>query len=428
MRRPRLVTTGNLLLFLAAVPLHAQTIDPQVLLDQARLKVSSTVQHAPRYTCMETIERYWYVNRRSVRPGCDTDRPPQINDRDLVRTDRLRLDVAVGSGQEMFSWHGQKSFQTEEIDQLITAGPISSGTYFSFLSSIFLEGVAKIDFRGVKNEAGKQLAAFGYSVPISESKFETRTDSGKDVMGYHGEFFVDRSTGELERLSILTDDMPESAQVCSFNSEARYGTTRLNGAEFQLPINVVMDILHLNREQTRTVTQYRECRQFVGESVLRFDNAPAETARTDPRPARTLPAGLQLQIRITSAMNPTTAWAGDPLQGELAADVFDEHGTVLAPRGTPVEGRLLRVETWVRPAHFYTVALQFRGMRVEGEDYKLDLKSTMEPLSSDREQPPVRRRIQLSNPPISDDPAACRFRLSDRQVNLKGVITYWITN
>jgi hypothetical protein len=37
------------------------------------------------------------------------------------------------------------------------------------------------------------------------------------------------------------------------------------------------------------------------------------------------------------------------------------------------------------------------------------------------------RRIQLDNPPISNDSAACRFRLNDQQANLKGALTHWVT-
>jgi hypothetical protein len=420
-----IVKTLPVLLF--AVSLRAQVINPQALLDEARLNIAATVERAPRYTCMEDIERYWYANRKPVRPGCDTDRPPEISDRNLVRSDRLRLDVAVGSGQEIFSWHGQKTFQTEEIDRLVTAGPVSSGMYFSFLSSVFLEGSAQIDFQGFRTQAGKQVAVFGYSVPRDVSKFETRTASGKEVMGYHGEFTLDVATRELEELRVLTDDMPKSAWVCSFDSTARYGVTLFHGAGFQLPVNVVMNILDVNHQLTRTVTQYRDCHEFLGESVLHFDgSAPARTPSL-PKAVRTLSSGLPVRIRITSRVNPETAWAGDRIEGKLAADVFDEHGMALLPKGTGVVGRLLRLETWVRPAHSYTVALQFEELSLAGEDYRLNLKSVMEPDATNNGQDSIRRRIQLENPPIGDDPAACRFRLTDTGVSLQGVVTYWVT-
>jgi hypothetical protein len=69
-------------------------------------------------------------------------------------------------------------------------------------------------------------------VPIGVSGFETRTESGKEVMGYHGEFAVDPTTKTLKELVILTDDIPESAQVCAFISTTRYETNLLNNVPF----------------------------------------------------------------------------------------------------------------------------------------------------------------------------------------------------
>jgi hypothetical protein len=82
----------------------------------------------------------------------------------------------------------------------------------------------------------------------------------------------------------------------------------------------------------------------------------------------------------------------------------------------------------MRPSHAYTVALQFRELTSAGEDYRLNLKSLPEPVKADLARDSMPRRIQLDNPPISDDPGACRFRLNDNQVRLEGVVTYWVTN
>jgi hypothetical protein len=408
----RPIGANQLVTCLAFLPflLHAQTVDPQTLLDHVRSKVAAAVQRAPRYTCTETIERFWYANRKIVRPGCDSGHPPEIKERNLVRSDRLRLDVAVGSGQEIFTWHGQKNFQTEEIDKLVTAGPVSSGNYFAFLSSIFLDGGAAVDFRGLRQEADKQVAVFGYAVPAEESHFETRTDSGKAVMAYHGDFSVDPATTDLQRLSIITTNMPESAFVCGFSSETNYTVTLLNGKPFLLPAKVVMDLLYQDRERARTVTLYRQCHEFLAESVLSFDESPAKAAPAVPRPVGALPAGLTLHIRIRSEIDLKTAWAGDPVQGELTANVVNSQGELLIPKQTAVQGLLLRVETSHRPSQPYTLALQFQNLSVAGVDFPLHLKSLSQPVSIDP----------------SDDPAACRFRL-DKDAKLKGVVTYWVT-
>jgi hypothetical protein len=305
---------------------------------------------------------------------------------------------------------------------------VSSGSYFSFLSSIFLEGIAKIDFRGLQGDVGKQVAVFGYSVPLRESHFETRTARGKEAMGYNGEFTVDPTKNELRQLDIDTDDMPETALFCAFSSKTRYEVTILNGVAFQLPASVAADILYQSHERARTITQYRECREFSAESVLRFGDVPKQDGRTVSKSIRTLPAGLAVRIRIKTGIDPNTAWTGDPVEGELATDIVDGQGKVLAARGAPAQGILIRLETGVRPSHFYTAALKFRNLSAAGEDYRLNLKSLAEPLSLGTGRDSMPSRIQLDTPPISDDPAACRFRFNDKHIRLKGVVTYWVTN
>ena len=243
-----------------ALSSFAQSVDPQSLLNHVRQQISAIVESAPHYTCTETIERSWHHNQKPESPGCDTDRAPQIGPRTLIETDRLRLDVAVGADQEMFSWHGEKAFQTEKIDSLVSAGPIHSGTYFGFLSSIFLEGAARIDYLGRRAENNQQVAVFQYTMPKSASKFETETDTGPVVLGYHGEFTVDPLSHSLQKFTVIAEDaeVPESARFCSLHLDTRYQLLTLNGAAFRLPTTVEMTLLDRNREIKQTSTTYQD--------------------------------------------------------------------------------------------------------------------------------------------------------------------------
>ena len=401
----------------------AQSGDPQSLLNQLREQISVIVASAPRYTCTEAIERAWYHSQRPESPGCDTDRAPQIGRRTLVETDRLRLDVAVGADQEMFSWHGEKAFQTEKIDALVGEGPIHSGSYFGFLSSIFLEGTAQIDYVGLRAEGSHQVAVFQYTLPMAESKFDTETEMGPVVLGYHGEFTVDPVSHSLQRLTVIAEEreVPESARLCSLHLDTRYEVVNLNGNGFRLPATVEMTLLDRNREIKHTSTKYQDCRQYLAESQLRFDAPPASSAPTTAQPLKELPPGLTVTIRITSDTNPAHSWGGDPVTGELWDDLIDEHGTVLAAKGALVKGRLLRMETFLKPQRSYVAAIQFEQVA----DYSLHLKPTTETDMHGSASMP--RRLQLDNSPGSSDPAECRFRLSDKQASLKGALTHWAT-
>jgi hypothetical protein len=182
-----------------------------------------------------------------------------------------------------------------------------------------------------------------------------------------------------------------------------------------------MTLLDRNREIKHTSTTYQACRQFLAESQLRFDDSPASSALATPHQLKELPPGLKVAIRIMSDTNPANSWGGDPVTGELSDNLTDEHGTVLAAKGTPVKGRLLRMETFFKPQRSYAATIQFDQVA----DYRLHLKSVIKTNAQGSIFMP--RRLQLDNPPISSDPAACRFRLSDKQASLKGALTHWVT-
>ena len=398
----------RLLLALLPLSLVAQTLDPQALLTQVRRDVAARIKHAPRYTCTETIERNWYAP-----------------DQNLVESDRLRLDVAVGSNGEMFSWHGQNSFQTEEIDRLVTSGPVSSGNYFSFLASIFVERVAKIDFVGMRKAGDKQVAVFQYAVPLAKSGFETRTTSGKATIAYHGEFTVDLANRELEELEIVANQLPESASVYRYSSKTHYRVTVLNGAALQVPVRVDMNLFYQNHERAEVIAQYQQCHEFKAESVLRFDTTTTEAESSSAKPTLPLPPGLSVRIRIKSQIDLASAWAGDEVNGELAEDLVDSQGKQIAPVGTAVHGLLVLADTGRRPSS-YTVAVTFRELNVANVNYKLDLKSVL-PLVTEIKESSVPSTVEVDNHRISDDPATCRFRSNRKLVKLKGVVTFWVT-
>ncbi|MDQ2949945.1 MAG: hypothetical protein M3Y27_29080 [Acidobacteriota bacterium] len=424
-----ILTPASVLLAATAIVfapcLHGQAFDPQAFLERVSARVASNVQHMPRYSCEEVVERFWYRSREAG-PGCAAKRSEKIG-LALLRSDRLRLDVAIGSGREMFAWHGDRSFRAGDIDELVRAGPIGSGTFFSFLSNIFAEDRATAEFRGMKDHDGAKSAVFGYDMPVDNSTFQVRTESGKEVVGYDGSFSVDVATGNLRTLEVHSNNLPKDTLICSVDIQVDYSTTRLGHSDLELPDTVVMDIADFNHGRTHTVTSYRQCREFVGESVLRFDdNPPRETARARPRPILAVPAGRSLKIRILSSIHPETAWGGDRIDGVLLTDVEGENGSVLVTKGTPVSGHLLRVERLEPRGYAYNIDLQFDEITSGGINHPFDLKSVMAPFRLDSNGNPLTERLQLYKPD-SGRTRPCRFRINNKSVKLKNVVTYWVT-
>ncbi len=65
--------------------------------------------------------------------------------------------------------------------------------------------------------------------------------------------------------------------------------------------------------------EYSQCREFRGESTLRFDvNEPAaESPIAKPISAEPLPAGMTLRIGLRTPIDDRTSYMGDPVEGVL---------------------------------------------------------------------------------------------------------------
>ncbi|MCU1233151.1 MAG: hypothetical protein JWP63_1118, partial [Candidatus Solibacter sp.] len=137
------------------------------------------------------------------------------------------------------------------------------------------------------------------------------------------------------------------------------------------PKNVGQRFVYPDARETENTTSLANCREFRGESTLTF--SPGETAapgvrRTIARDPPSLPSGLRFTMALNAPIVADTAAAGDPFTGKLVEAARDYGGKVLAPKGTLVEGRLVRVQTFARPSEAVIVlkpeAMLLRGVRV----------------------------------------------------------------
>ena len=118
------------------------TPDPDAVLERARPLILDAIRHLPKYTCTQTVDRYYYRSQtpRAARMSCDDLVALQHrgdNAIKIVATDRLRLDVAVADqGREMYSWAGAVNLSSGRPDQ-IAGGPLGTGPFGSFLVDIF---------------------------------------------------------------------------------------------------------------------------------------------------------------------------------------------------------------------------------------------------------------------------------------------------
>ncbi len=232
-----------------------QAQDPS-LLDKVKARADENLGRLPNYTCTETIER-------SLRYG------PKGR---LRSKDAVHLNVAYVEGQELFGRLGEPRIDQADIGQLVSR-PIGNGQFALFVKSIF-SGQRGI-FGSVVNTKleGKQAFRFDYRIPLARSGFRIQSAAGEAIVGYSGSFWVARDTLDLMRLIISADDLPPQLKMAYDLSIIDYGPVSIGGTRFPLPLRSKWETKDVFGEEARNITTFASCHEFIGESVLKFDDA-----------------------------------------------------------------------------------------------------------------------------------------------------------
>lgn len=352
--------------------------DPVAVLMRVRDRVMAHAEQIPNHTCVETIARDVYEQVATTPPrSCDEllGRRKRAGAGTLVKlttTDRLRLDVAVADGREIYSWAGAGKFEEKEIDELVPSGAISTGPFASTLLGIFETRDPNFAFEGETSQDGRRLME--YSFTVSQEESHSRVKAGKVwlVTGYTGTLLVDPATADLVRLTVRTEELPRATSLCEVDSTMEYGMVQLGGEEYLLPKLTRERFIGQDASEAENTVTFANCREFRGESTVHFgENPPAANARRDPV-ALPFAAGLPVTIDMTSTLADGAA-AGDRVEGKLAQPVRDAQQKVLAPAGTLAEGRLMRVETLQGNPGETTIVLRWEMLELNGVKVPISL-------------------------------------------------------
>ncbi len=343
----------TLCVFVLTQAAFAQTNDGLDLLKRVREQVMDSVTRLPQYMCSLKIEREQYAAAPGHARNCDgiTAQHSHGHIGRLEETDRVKLDVAIGDANEMYSWVGEDRFDDRDVFDMVRDGALQNGGYSTFLASIFGGDAPKFTYDGEKQVNGRTLAEFRFQVPHDRSNYVFGNRRNFSVIAaYGGSFLADPTTGDLAQLVIHTVDLPADSGACEATTTLDYGRTRLNESDFLLPRTATLDILQTDASEFQNVTIYSSCHEFQGKSVVSFDEPPADRGSAAPEiklsPVEfTLPAGTAFKLAFTQAIDTATAAAGDRIKAKLAAAIVDPSSkAVLAPAGAEIVARIIRIE------------------------------------------------------------------------------------
>jgi hypothetical protein len=369
--------------------------DAAKLLLNIRKKVVQTVTRLPKYLCTETVDRSTFQPGVEVlNRSCDDLASRRKQTAWKIRkdtADRLRLDVAVSGDSEMFSWAGENHFQDGTLADLVRSGATSTGTFSSFLGSIFGSDAATFTYNGDVDTAGRVLAEFGFRVPLEKSKYLIGNKLRRSVVEYDGTFLVDPKSFDLVQLTIHADHLPADLNACESRTTLDYGSIRINNSEFPIPTNARWRVVNLDGSEFDNRTVFSACHEFLGESTLRFD-VPSDGTRTvvekTARKSLRLPPELPFSLVLTSPIDTATAAAGDLFQAKLTTAIKENHSGILVPKGAAVTGRIISIE------RYYLATFQFLILGVKLET--IEAGSVPQPLDA-RLQSVVKRHKKAMN-------------------------------
>jgi hypothetical protein len=328
--------------------------EPAEVLGRVRHNVEAQVSRSANYSCVETIERNYYLTSPA---GQACSYPPVSSAKPYLR-DRLRLDVAVSQRAEIFSWHGENNFTSASVAEVVRGGPISSGGFVGYLMNVFLEPNIPIAYMGESDHSYN----FRYDVPLADSKYQTLTSKGYARIPFHGSFSADTDTFQLKELAVTGDDFPAASHICFAESRLRYQIAHISGGDSLIPAGSVLTIGdRTSNVFTESRSAYSGCREFKGESTVVFDPSGEPSKAAEPRPAATqkLGAGKLLRITLTTPINDETSFTGDRVEGVVEGPW----------RNATVRGVITELATRYDPTLHYRVKIEFEQMTAGGQVY-----------------------------------------------------------
>jgi hypothetical protein len=201
--------------------------DESALLARAREKVRASIRALPRYTCLEAIDRKYYVPpagkhkphmMTEIRPAiaCSGNRASFLSRASLLpldAEDRVRVEVASAGNGEIHSWPGASRFDTRPFDQLIPFGPLTTGSFGTSLIDVFANPGTQIKFAARTGD----LLEYSFRVPLNVSHCYVKGSHGWQATAFSGSFAID-STAALVRLTFETDPLfrdTKSLPICT---------------------------------------------------------------------------------------------------------------------------------------------------------------------------------------------------------------------
>ncbi len=289
--------------------------------------------------------------------------------------DTIRLEVLTDGHQELYASPGDRSFSARHPMSFAGSGMLSDGVFGQYMREILTSGYISNAYQGEEEIAGRRLARYDYRLPLLWSGQAIRTLEGSGKVGLHGSYWVDPRTYDVVRMELNADSIPPALPIAEWVTNIQYARTVVSHTlTVLLPESAEVRSERFNGEISVNRMEFTHCRTFSAETNVVFDAAAAadQPARFGVSSVddtlRPLPAGLQIAVKLRTRITDDMA-VGQLIDGVVAGDVMAKRKPVIAA-GSPVRGRIRRLERYTDPFPYFVVALEFTEVQAEGIRYR----------------------------------------------------------
>jgi hypothetical protein len=253
----------------------AQSELPPEVLQLSRIKrhMQQRLEQVPNYTCLQTVERLVRVHRAAKFKPLDT----------------VRVEVAQVDGKEMFAWPG-KEFDQANPSAFTNGGVMANGLFSLHARSLFISDVAMFTYAGEEEVEGRKLVRYDYSVPLMRSGYRIVVASQSATVGYHGSFWADAQTLDVDRFRVVAENIPPVLGLLDAGVDIEFQDATIGSTDALLPKRADLMLTGFDGGQRRNIVSFSRCRQYGSDSVLSFgvpDGAPAAPiAETPEKPKK----------------------------------------------------------------------------------------------------------------------------------------------
>jgi hypothetical protein len=325
-----------------------------------RRHATEQLRRLPNVSCLETVFREHKPRNGKLRP-----------------LDTVRLEVRTDGPNELYASPGDRHFSTDPPISWAGSGTLGDGFFGSYLRTVFLNGNTSYFWKGNEQIDGRQLARWDYLLPLIASGQSFHLQAGSGNVSLHGSFWADPVTSDIVRLAVSAGDIPPTLPIADARWTIDYSPVVAgSGAPVLLPQSADFQMTWLSGEAARDRFAFTQCHSFVAETAIRFDepgaaDQPAQfSAAAVDDTLRPLPAGLQIPVTLTSRVL-QDASVGSLLEGVVASNARIGKDITL-PAGSPVKGRLRRLERYSDPIPHFIVAIEYTEVTALGIRYRFD--------------------------------------------------------